>query len=130
MFGISFAELILAALLAVFLVKPADIPQIARFLGKAYSKFKKTTNLVKENIESAKKEVGFEQIKQEFNISVDEEETKTSQKNQKTTQIVDIYGETHHVMDVSTIRPDLSEKEIRDEIESLNEQNIPKDKEV
>ncbi len=123
MFGISLAELIVALLLFVFFIKPEDIPQIARFLGKIYSKVKKTLNFARQSIESTKKDIGFDQIKQEFNIAIDEEESKSDKKGKKTTKIVDIYGKTHYVMDISSIRPDLSEEEVEQEIDQLNQKN-------
>ncbi len=126
MFGISLVELIFVMLLVIFFVKPADIPQIARFLGKIYSKIKNLISLVKENVESTKKEVGFDQIKQEFNIAIDEEEVKKGKNSKKTTEIVDIYGKTHHVMDISQLRPDLEPEDLENEIESLNQDNQEK----
>lgn len=123
MFGISLVELLIALLVAIFLVKPADMPQIAHYLGKIYSKFKKVVKSFKDSLEDIKKEAGFDQIKQEFDLAVDEQDREGVKKSKKTTQIVDIYGETHHVLDVSGIRPDLTEQDIEKEIEALNSEN-------
>ena len=123
MFGISLVELLFALLVAIFLVKPSDMPQIARYLGKTYSKFKKIVKSFKDNFEDIKKEAGFEQIKQEFDLAASDQDRENDKKSKKTTQIVDIYGKTHHVLDISSIRPDLTDHDIQKEVESLNSKN-------
>lgn len=119
MFGISFVELLVIALIALFAVKPQDMPEIARFLGKAYAKIRRIIEGFKEDLQKSKEEMGIDEIKQEFDLGRTEEEVKEEDEN----EIVDIYGNVHKVKGVKQIRGDLNDKEIEEEIRKYNEIN-------
>lgn len=114
MFGISFAELIIFLLVALILIKPKDLPEIAYFLGKVFYKIKKLYADAKEYLKSSSKELGLDDIKYEIDRGISDEKAKSES---KTTTIVDIYGNEHLVN-----RDDV---ENFDEIEAkkLNEEN-------
>ena len=56
MFGIGFNEIILILLIALIVIGPKKLPDIAKALGKGYREFRKA----------------FEDVKEEFNIDDDE----------------------------------------------------------
>ncbi len=129
MFGISFVELLIAALAAIFFIKPSDMPEIASYLGKIYAKLKRAVGAIKSNFEEAKEDIGYSQIKQDFNIAFDEQ-SKNDSDRKGSKEIVDIYGKTHYVMDIEQLRPDLDGDEIEKEISEFNSQNSDLEGEV
>jgi Sec-independent protein translocase protein TatA len=120
MFGISLAELLIVIFIAIFVIKPQDLPQIAHFLGKKYAKIKKIIANLQNEFEKSKKEIGFDEIKQEFNSAVIQEEINEKEKQ---TEIIDIYGNVHKISKVDEIRSDLSKEELEAEIEKYNKLN-------
>jgi len=94
MFGISFAELIIFFLVALVLIKPKDLPEIAYFIGKIFYKIKKIYRDAKEYLQSSSKELGLDEIKYEIDRGIADEKAKSES---KTTIIVDIYGNEHRV---------------------------------
>jgi Tat protein translocase TatB subunit len=73
MFGIGFNELLLIVVIALIVVGPKRMPQVARTLGKALAKFKRSTNEWRDTVnqELGGKE-GFKEF-QEFRNSIQEE---------------------------------------------------------
>lgn len=63
MFGIGFDEFILIIIVALIVVGPEKLPDLARAFGKGYAEFKRATNELKETIEQDETVKGF---KQEF----------------------------------------------------------------
>lgn len=114
MFGISFAELIIFLLVALVLIKPKDLPEIAYFLGKVFYKIKKLYADAKEYLKSSSKELGLDDIKYEIDRGIADEKAKSES---KTTIIVDIYGNEHRVN-----RDDVENFD-ETEVEKLNEEN-------
>lgn len=50
MFGIGMQELIIIALVALLIVGPKKLPDLAKSLGKGFSEFKKATDDVKDDL--------------------------------------------------------------------------------
>jgi Tat protein translocase TatB subunit len=50
MFGIGMSELIVIALIALFVVGPKKLPDLAKSLGKGFNEFRRATDEVKDNI--------------------------------------------------------------------------------
>lgn len=119
MFGISLTELLIVLGIAIFVVKPKDLPEIANYFGKIYAKIKKSINYLKTEFEKSQKEIGIDQIKQEFKLGIDEEE----KKDEESQEIVDIYGNIHKVSKISDLRTDLTKEELEEEIKKYNELN-------
>jgi Sec-independent protein translocase protein TatA len=115
MFGISFAELTIFCLVALFLIKPKDLPEIAYFLGKTFYKFKKIYSDVKEYLKSSGKDLGLEEIKYEIDRGIADEKAKS---NDDVTTIIDIYGNEHQVN-----KENISDNFSQDEITKLNSEN-------
>lgn len=128
MFGFSLAELFMVALVALLLIKPQDLPEIAHFLGKIFFRSKKYFNELKQQFEEVKKDLDFQEIKNEINRGIAEEKSKLEELDE--TIIVDIYGNEHRVPNVENFRTDLSKEEIEEEIKKLNEENLNSSKSV
>jgi Sec-independent protein translocase protein TatA len=114
MFGISFAELIILCLIALILIKPKDLPEIAYFLGKSFYKVKKTYLNAKEYLKSSSSEFGFDEIKYEIDRGIADEKSKS---DNKSTTIIDIYGNEH------LVNPDNVHNFDEEEVIKLNEEN-------
>ncbi|MDD5344557.1 MAG: twin-arginine translocase TatA/TatE family subunit [Smithella sp.] len=56
MFGIGMQELIIIAVIALLIVGPRKLPDLAKTLGKGFSEFKKATEGVTEDLKDALKE--------------------------------------------------------------------------
>ncbi len=56
MFGIGFQELIIIAIIALLIVGPKKLPDLAKTLGKGFRDFKNTTEGVTEDLKDALKE--------------------------------------------------------------------------
>jgi len=63
MFGIGFPELILILAIALVVVGPSKLPDLARALGRGMAEFRKAANEIKENLEL---DDTVREIKQEF----------------------------------------------------------------
>jgi Tat protein translocase TatB subunit len=55
MFGIGMQELIIIAIIALIIVGPKKLPDLAKSLGKGFSEFKKATESVSEDIKETLK---------------------------------------------------------------------------
>jgi len=121
MFGFSLAELIVVCLVALFFIKPQDLPEIARTIGRIFFRAKKLLNEIKKQFHEMEGELGIDELKQEMNRGIAEEKIKMEEKN--TTVIVDMYGNEHHVKNIEEIRSDLTSEERDAEIKKMNEKN-------
>lgn len=63
MFGIGFPELVLILAIALIVVGPSKLPDLARALGRGYAEFRKATNELKETFDQ---DDTVREIKQEF----------------------------------------------------------------
>ena len=63
MFGIGFPELLLIFAIALIVVGPSKLPDLARALGRGYAEFKRATNELKETFEQ---DETVREIKTEF----------------------------------------------------------------
>ncbi len=77
MFGIGFNEIIIILLIALIVIGPKKLPEIAKALGKGYREFKKS----------------FEDLEHEFNVDDEDDkefdEVKVVGKNKKENKDVD-----------------------------------------
>jgi sec-independent protein translocase protein TatB len=121
MFGLSFAELIIVILVALIFIKPQDLPEIAHFLGKIFYRAKYLLHEIKKSLKEAQTELGLDELKHEVNRGIVEEKVRLQE---EMTVIVDIYGNEHKVPNLNNLRPDLTAKEMNEEIKNLNEKNL------
>ena len=63
MFGIGFPELLLVMALALVVIGPKRLPDIARALGRGFSEFKRTTDELKTTFQD---EIRTDEIKQQL----------------------------------------------------------------
>ena len=63
MFGIGFPELLLILVVALIVVGPSKLPDLARALGRGYAEFRRATDELKETFEQ---DDTVREIKQEF----------------------------------------------------------------
>jgi Tat protein translocase TatB subunit len=63
MFGIGFPELLLIMAIALIVVGPSKLPDLARALGRGYAEFRKATTELKETFDQ---DETVREIKQEF----------------------------------------------------------------
>ena len=112
MFGFSLAELIIVFLVILVFIKPQDLPEIARFLGKIFYRAKRLYKELKSSLKDMEKEFGVDDLKQELQRGIAEEKAKLED---ETTVIVDLYGNEHQV-------PKISEEKMS-EVRELNKKN-------
>jgi Sec-independent protein translocase protein TatA len=124
MFGFSFAELILVLLVILFFIKPQDLPEIARFIGKTIFHAKKLYNEAKDSLKQLEKEFEIDNLKQEFNQAITEEEIKHNKNDE--TIIIDMHGNEHRVNNIANLRQDLNSEELSQEIAKNNQENQQK----
>jgi len=125
MFGISLGELLLVLIIAVLVIGPKDLPEVARYLIRAISKTKRLIARAKSELDILGKEIGIDEIKNEIAIELANEKARIES---DVTTIIDIYGNEHEVCGLDEIRRDKNKEEIKKEVAELNNQNkiIPK----
>ena len=123
MFNFSLGELAVVCLVAFIFIKPKDLPEIAYFCGKIFYRIKKFFRDARRQFKEIEKEIGFDEIRQELDRGISEAKIKLDEDENEKTVIVDIYGNEHVVDNISGIRPDMKEEEIKKEIEYLNKAN-------
>jgi len=63
MFGIGMPELLLLLAIALIVVGPKKLPELAKALGRGFAEFKKATNDLKESLDTS---TDFTELKQSF----------------------------------------------------------------
>lgn len=121
MFGISFGEFLLILIIAVVVIGPKDLPEVARYVIKAIAKIKRLISQAKSELDAIGKEIGVDEIKNEIQIELANEKAKIEE---EVTTIIDIYGNEHKVPAIDEIRKDKSKEELKKEVEELNENNL------
>ncbi|MDA0901822.1 MAG: hypothetical protein O3B09_00215 [Proteobacteria bacterium] len=109
MFGISFFELTIIAILALIIIGPKELPELVRGAIRFGIKIKKM-------IKQAGEESGLIELKEEIERDMAELE-------EETTTIIDLYGNEHKVKNVSKLRGDKSDEELKAEIAKYNKIN-------
>ena len=124
MFGFSLAELFLVLLAILIFIKPQDLPEIARFVGKAIYHGKKLYQKLKNSLTDLEKEFELDSLRHEVNQAIASEKLKyEDNENDDSTIIVDMFGNEHRVNNIKEIRRDLDEEKIKKEVEENNALN-------
>jgi len=127
MFGFSLAELFLVLLAILIFIKPQDLPEIARFVGKAIYHGKKLYQKLKNSLTDLEKEFELDSLRHEVNQAIASEKLKyEDNENDDSTIIVDMFGNEHRVNNIKEIRRDLDEEKIKKEVEESNALNKSK----
>lgn len=123
MFGISFDELLLTLVIAIVIIGPKDLPEVARYVTKFILRGKQMIAKIKTDLNELGKEIGIDEIKNEVAIDLANENARLEK---ETTTIIDIYGNEHQIYGVDEIRKDKNKAEIAEEIARLNKANSRK----
>lgn len=115
MFGISFVELIIVAIVALLFIRPADLPEIAYFIGRLTYRAKKLYLDAKNYLKISGSEFGLDEIKYEIDRGIADEKAKL---DDEITTIVDMYGNEHKV-NLKNVDRQVDENEV----EELNSKN-------
>jgi Sec-independent protein translocase protein TatA len=127
MFGFSLAELFLVLLAILIFIKPQDLPEIARFVGKAIYHGKKLYQKLKNSLTDLEKEFELDSLRHEVNQAIASEKLKHEDSEEEdSTIIVDMFGNEHRVNNIKEIRSDLDEEKIKKEVEESNALNKSK----
>jgi sec-independent protein translocase protein TatB len=120
MFGISFGEFLLIIIVAVVVIGPKDLPDIARYIIKFIAKGKHMMHQAKAELDAIGKEIGLDEIKNEVAIELANEKARIEK---DVTTIIDIYGNEHQIHNVDEIRKDKTKEELTKEIAEYNKIN-------
>ena len=126
MFGFSLAELFLVLLAILIFIKPQDLPEIARFVGKAIYHGKRLYQKLKNSLTDLEKEFELDSLRHEVNQAIASEKLKHEDADEDTTVIVDMYGNEHRVNNIKEIRSDLDDEKLKQEVEESNALNKSK----
>jgi Sec-independent protein translocase protein TatA len=127
MFGFSLAELFLVLLAILIFIKPQDLPEIARFVGKAIYHGKRLYQKLKNSLTDLEKEFELDSLRHEVNQAIASEKLKHEDVGEEdATIIVDMFGNEHRVSNIKEIRSDLDEEKIKQEVEEGNAINQSK----
>ncbi len=127
MFGFSLAELFLVLLAILIFIKPQDLPEIARFIGKAIYHGKRLYQKLKNSLTELEKEFELDSLRHEVNQAIASEKLKHEDVGEEdSTIIVDMYGNEHRVSNIKEIRSDLDDEKIKKEVEESNALNKSK----
>jgi Tat protein translocase TatB subunit len=124
MFGISLAEFLVILIVAICVIGPKDMPEVARYIIKMIYKIKQFIAEAKKELKIMGDELGLEEIKAELEQEII---AKKAQFEQEITTIIDIYGQEHQVYEIDKLRPDTSKDELMAEIAKYNIINSQKD---
>ena len=102
MFGIGISELIIILIIALIVIGPHKLPEIAKALGKAFAEFKRATEEIKRSV----KEVGLENLTKT-------QPSKEIKKNNSPSPPVEKEGE-EGIMEAQKPSPNLSEQTKKD----------------
>ena len=127
MFGFSLAELFLVLLAILIFIKPQDLPEIARFVGKAIYHGKRLYQKLKNSLTDLEKEFELDSLRHEVNQAIASEKLKHEDgEEEESTIIVDMFGNEHRVNNIKEIRSDLDDEKIKKEVEESNALNKSK----
>jgi sec-independent protein translocase protein TatB len=124
MFGISFAELLVVIVVAIVVIGPKDMPEVARYIIRLIMKIKKLIAKTRIELHEIGKELGLDEIKSEVEKELIAEKIKLEK---DVTTIIDIYGNEHVIEDIEKVRPDMKKEELTAEVEKYNAINSNKE---
>lgn len=109
MFGIGMPELILILAIALMVIGPKKLPDLAKSLGRAMREFKKATSELKDSLEldSEVKEVRatFDEIKSGITDTAEEEKTETGSDSRPNRQVADLEKDYSQWQENRSIEP-------------------------
>ena len=112
MLGVSFFELLMVMILALIIIGPKELPDLAKNLIRIIVRIKKFAK-------QTSQESGLIEIKEEIEKDMMKLEEETS-------TIIDIYGNEHEVHAIDKLRSDKNKEELEEEINKYNKINAGK----
>jgi len=117
MFGIGMPELLLLLAIALIVVGPKKLPELAKALGRGLAEFKKATNELKESLET---NTEFSELKQSFDdiqetVVEDPEEVSTAtttsdQENEEDFELASVSSDDAEEQETTPPSPPAPEK--------------------
>ena len=102
-------------IVSLVFIRPADLPEIAYFIGRVIFRAKKTYYDAKNYLRESGKEFGLDEVKYEIDRGIADEKAKL---DDDVTIVVDMDGNEHKV-NLKNIDRDVD----KDEVEELNSKN-------
>ena len=127
MFGISFSELLVVIIMAIIVIGPKDMPEVARYIIKMMMKIKKFIAQTQIELKEVGKELGLDEIKSEVEREIIAQKIKLEK---EVTTIIDIYGNEHVIEDIEKVRSDMKKEELVNEVEKYNLLNSKKNSDL
>ncbi len=78
MFDIGFSELIVIMIVALLVIGPKRLPEVAKALGKGWAEFRRALDSVKEELNVSSLETDVQKVRDAFQTGLDEDQTPSS----------------------------------------------------
>lgn len=102
MFGIGMQELIIVLVVALIILGPKKLPEVAKSLGKALNEFKRATNDIKESLEV---DQSLKTVKKSFDVMNDTQPAASANASASVPSDVKVASPSHEEATPKTSEP-------------------------